>query len=270
MAAIPFPPPSLDEETQDFLTHANRIAAIGQLSASIAHEVSQPIGATLLNAQAALDGLSNPRLDLEQIRLALSRIVREDCRAASVLSALLALARRTPPITEHCELNEVILEVVELTHGEAVENFVSVTTQLADRLPVVWGDRIQLQQVVLNLVINAIQAMCDGIDAPRALGIHTESDATRVSVSVQDTGTGLDPGSVGRLFKAFYTTKADNLGVGLSICRQIIESHRGSIWADRNEGRGSTFRFSVPRDAGPPEDRRPLSTPPRDDAYEQS
>lgn len=245
MAAITSPPPSIDEETQDFLS----LAAIGQLSASIVHEVSQRISATLFNAQAALEGLSNPCPDIEQIRLVLSRILREGGRAANVLSAIHGLARSAPPQREHCQLNEVILEVVDLTHGEAVDNFVSVTTQLTDPLPAVWGDRIQLQQVVLNLVINAIEAMCEVIDAPRELGIRTESDATRVLVSVRDSGTGLDPGTVGRLFQAFYTTKTNGLGVGLSICRHIIESHHGSIWAAQDEGRGSTFSFSLPRGA---------------------
>jgi C4-dicarboxylate-specific signal transduction histidine kinase len=247
MAATTLPPPSTGEASQDCLTHTNRIAVIGQLSASIAHEVSQPIAATLINAEAAIEELSNPSPDVEQVRRAIERVLSESRRAASVLSAIHALAQKAPPQRDHCQLNEVIREVLELTHGEALDHSVAVATQLADPLPSVWGDRVQLQQVVLNLVINAIEAMCSVADGPRQLEICTASDATRVSVSVRDTGIGLNPRVIGRLFQAFYTTKAGGLGVGLSICRQIIANHRGSIRAIPSNGRGSTFRFSVPR-----------------------
>ena len=158
-------PPNFEEQTQTALTHANRVAAIGQLSVSIMHEVSQPISATLYNAQTALEVLSGPSPDIEGVRQAVNRILRDCNRATSVLSRIRAMVRKTAPRTDDCRLNEAVAEVVELTYGEAIDNLVSVTTDLADPLPLVRGDRVQLQQVVLNLVINAIEAM-SAIEGP--------------------------------------------------------------------------------------------------------
>jgi C4-dicarboxylate-specific signal transduction histidine kinase len=239
-------PPNLEEETQTNLTHANRVAAIGQLSVSIVHEVSQPMCATLFNAQTALASLSTPSPDIEGVRLAVGRILRDCTRAVNVLSSIRSLVRKAPPRRDDCQLNEAVAEVLELIHGEAVENLVSVTTDLADPLPFVRGDRVQLQQVILNLVINAIQAMGGVSDGPRKLKIRTTSDSTHAVVAVQDSGPGLDPATIDRIFEEFYTTKTDGVGVGLWICRSIVESHRGQLWAAQNEGRGATFSFSIP------------------------
>jgi C4-dicarboxylate-specific signal transduction histidine kinase len=245
-------PPNLKDETQTALKHANRVAAIGQLSVSIVHEVSQPICATLFNAQTALESLSTPSPDIEGVRLAVNRILRDCTRAVNVLSSIRSLVRKAPPRRDACQLNDAAAEVIELIYGEAVDNLVSVTTDLADPLPFVRGDRVQLQQVILNLVINAIEAMSSVIDGPRQLMIRTTSDSTHAVVSVQDSGPGLDPETIDRVFEEFYTTKTDGVGVGLSICRSIIESHQGKLWAAQNEGRGATFSFSLPLEAHRP------------------
>jgi C4-dicarboxylate-specific signal transduction histidine kinase len=235
-----------DEGQRDAMTHANRVAAIGQLSVSIVHEVSQPISATLYNAQTALEVLSGPSPDIEGVRRAVNRILRDCNRAVNVLSRIRTMVKKTPPRTDDCRLNEAIAEVVELTYGEATDNLVSVTTDLADPLPLVRGDRVQLQQVVLNLVINAIEAMSGAIDGPRNLTIRTMSDATHAVIAVQDSGPGLNPATIDRIFEPYYTTKTNGLGVGLSICRSIIESHRGRLRATQNQDRGATFSISLP------------------------
>jgi C4-dicarboxylate-specific signal transduction histidine kinase len=242
-------PLNIEEETQTDLTHANRVAAIDQLSVSIVHEVSQPICATLFNAQTALESLSTSSPDIEGVRLAVNRILRDCTRAVNVLSSIRSLVRRAPPRIDACQLNDAVAEVIELIYGEAVDNLVSVTTDLADPLPFVRGDRVQLQQVILNLVINAIEAMSGVTDGPRKLQIRTTSDSTHALVSVQDSGPGLDPATIDRVFEEFYTTKTDGVGVGLWICRSIIESHRGKLWAVQNEDRGATFIFSLPLEA---------------------
>jgi C4-dicarboxylate-specific signal transduction histidine kinase len=247
-------PLNIEGETQTDLTHANRVAAIDQLSVSIVHEVSQPICATLYNAQTALESLSTASPDIEGVRLAVNRILRDCTRAVNVLSSIRSLVRKAPPRRDACQLNDAVAEVAELIYGEAVDNLVSVTTDLADPLPVVCGDRVQLQQVILNLVINAIEAMSGATAGPRKLPIRTTSDSTHAVVSVQDSGPGLDPESIDRVFEEFYTTKTDGVGVGLSICRSIIESHRGKLWASQNPGCGATFSFSLPLEAHRPSD----------------
>jgi C4-dicarboxylate-specific signal transduction histidine kinase len=253
------PSVTFDEESQTELTHANRLAAIGQMSASIVHEVSQPISATLYNAWAALEVLKEPSPDIEDVRQAVDRIWRDCNRAVSVLSSMRSMMKKTPPSRDDCQLNEVVKEVVGLAYGEATANLISIETNLADSLPVVQADRVQLQQVVLNLIMNAIEAMSDTRDGARRLTIRTMSDATHAVVSVQDSGPGLNPATIDRIFEAYYTTKTHGLGVGLSICKSIIESHRGKLWAAQNEGRGATFSFSIP--LGGPRSSRALPLP---------
>jgi C4-dicarboxylate-specific signal transduction histidine kinase len=248
------PTPFEEEETQSALTHANRLAAFGQMSASIVHEVSQPMSATLCNAWMALEVLNGPSPDIERVRRAVDRIWRDCNRAVAVLTSMRTMMKKTPPSKDDCQLNEVVAEVAELVHGEAARNRVSLTTHLADALPLVQGDRVQLQQVVLNLIMNAIEAMSETSEGPRRLAIRTMSDATHAVVSVQDSGPGLNSATIERIFEAYYTTKARGLGIGLSICRSIIEGHRGKLWAAQNEDRGATFSFSIPR--GNPSYRR--------------
>jgi PAS domain S-box-containing protein len=238
-------------ETQAELAHANRVATMGQLTASIAHEVNQPIAATVTNAHAALRWLSAERPDLEEVRQALGRIVENGNRAGEVVGRIRALIKKAPPRKEGVAINDAILGVVALIHGEVVKNRVSARTQLAEGLPIIEGDRVQLQQVILNLVVNAIEAM-SGQNDPRNLLISTEKNQPDgVLVAVRDSGPGLAPEALERLFEAFYTTKAHGMGMGLSICHSIIEAHGGRLWASANEPRGAVFQFTLPANSEP-------------------
>lgn len=237
------------------LTHANRVTRMGQLTASIAHEISQPIGAVVNNAQAALNWLSAQPPDLEEVRQTLREIVNVGMRAGDVISRIRALIKKQPPRREEMAINEAVLEVVALTHREVVKNGVSVRTQLAEGLPFIQADRIQLQQVLLNLIINAIEAMRDVGEKERELLITTRDEPGCVLVEVRDSGPGFTPAAVESAFEAFYTTKPGGLGLGLSICRSIIEAHGGELEAVANEPRGAVFRFTLP-DVGNPTSSR--------------
>jgi PAS domain S-box-containing protein len=234
-------------EIQSELAHANRVATIGQLTASIAHEVNQPIAAAVTNAHTALRWLSAQRPDLEEVRQALGRILENGNRAGEVIARIRALIKKAPPRQDCVAINDTILEVVALSHGEAMKNGVLVRTQLAEGLPPIEGDRVQLQQVILNLIINAIEAMSGMNGAPREMLLSTEkTKLDAVQVGVQDSGPGLAPVALERLFDAFYTTKSSGLGLGLSICRSIIEAHGGRLWATANSPRGAIFQFTLP------------------------
>lgn len=234
-------------EVQMQLAHANRVATMGQLTASIAHEVNQPIAAALTNAQAALRFLAMDSPDLREVREALDSIVKDGRRASDVIDRMRALFKKAPPSHERLDINEALGEIVALTRGEAAKNGVSVRTQLAEGLPTVHGDRVQLQQVILNLVINAIEAMSEIGEGARDLQISTGRDAANdLLVVVQDSGLGLTQAALANVFEAFYTTKPTGLGVGLSICRSIIEAHGGRLWASANVPRGAVFQFTLP------------------------
>ncbi|AGW93902.1 ATP-binding sensor histidine kinase [Cupriavidus sp. DF5525] len=235
-------------EVQTELAHANRVATMGQLGSSIAHEIKQPIAATVTNAQAALRWLSAQPPDLEEIRQVLSRIVNDGNRALAVIGRIRELVKKAPPLKEPLDINKAIHEVIELTRGEARKHGASVQTHLADRLPLIQGDRVQLQQVLLNLLINAMEAMGGVGDGVRELLISTgdDADAGCVLVAVSDSGPGFAPHSAEHIFAPFYTTKSTGLGMGLSICRSIIEAHGGRLWASANVPRGAIFRFTVP------------------------
>jgi C4-dicarboxylate-specific signal transduction histidine kinase len=234
-------------KVQSELAHANRIEALGQLAASIAHEVNQPITAAHMNANAALHFLDSRPPSLEEVREALHSVVREALRARDVINGLRALVKKTPPQVQSFDLNEAIREVILITHGEAQENNISVETQLADSLPFVAGDRVQLQQVILNLVVNAIEAMRSHGEGNKGLLICTrKTKPNDVLVEVLDSGPGVPPGTVEQLFEPFYTTKTSGLGLGLSICRSIVEAHNGRLWASQNKPRGAAFHFTVP------------------------
>jgi PAS domain S-box-containing protein len=231
-------------EVQAELVHANRVAALGQLTASIAHELAQPITGALNSGNAALRWLDGR--DLEAARRAIERVIRDATRAGDVISGLRALVRKAPPRTESFDMNDAIREVIVLTFGEAAKNGISVETQLAEHLPCIQGGRVQLQQVMLNLIVNSIEAMSSS-EGPRELLITTaKSEADSVSVTVQDSGPGLDPGNLERAFQAFYTTKADGLGMGLSICRSIVEAHGGNLVVTANVPHGAIFQFTLP------------------------
>ena len=236
-------------EMQSELAHANRVATMGQLTASIAHEIKQPIAAARTNAAAALRFLDKSPPDVAEVREALTCIVNDTDRASDVVDRIGSLIKKAPARREVVDLNAAILEVTVLTHSEAVKTGVTVGTQLAGELPRIQCDRVQLQQVILNLIVNAIQSMSGVEDGNRELHISTVSiEPEGVCVAVRDTGHGLRPESLTRLFEPFYTTKPDGMGMGLSICRSIIEAHGGRLWATRCEPRGALFQFTIPAD----------------------
>ena len=233
-------------KAQADLAHANRVATMGQLTASITHEVNQPITAAVTYALAARRWLSAEPPNFHEVDDALSLIVKEGNRAGEVVGRIRALIKKAPARKDAVAINDAILEVIALTRTEAANNSVSVRTQLAEGLPRVQGDRVQLQQVLLNLIINAIEAMRDVGEEERELLISTRNEPDGVSVEVRDSGPGFAPAALERVFEAFYTTKPGGLGLGLSICRSIIEAHNGRLWASPNVPRGAIFRFIAP------------------------
>jgi PAS domain S-box-containing protein len=233
-------------EVQAELAHAGRVAIMGQLTASIAHEVKQPITANVTHAYVALMWLDRQPPDLEGAREALACIINDGTRAGEVIDRIHDLVTKAPPRKDRLEINGAIREVIELTRGEAMKERVKVQMQLAEDLPLIEGDRVQLQQVILNLIINAIQAMSAVSDGTRQLLVSTgKEESGDVLVAVRDTGPGLPPGTLGHVIEAFYTTKSDGMGMGLSICRSIVEAHGGRIWANANEPRGALFQFTL-------------------------
>ena len=234
-------------ERQGELTHANRVATMGQLTASVAHEVSQPIAATLTNAQAALRWLSSQPPNLEEVRQTLDHIVNDAKRGGEVINQIRALIRKAPARKDSIDINNTILDVIALTRSEVLRHGVSLQTDLATGLPLIKGDRVELQQVILNLILNAVEAMSCLDEEARELRISTNTDTSNgVLFAARDTGPGLDPTSEDRLFEAFYTTKPDGMGMGLAICRSIIETHGGRLWVTANEPRGAVFQFTLP------------------------
>jgi PAS domain S-box-containing protein len=234
-------------ETLMELAHANRVTTMGQLTASIAHEVNQPIAAAVINAEAGLRWLGAQPPDLEEVRGVLGSIIENGMRAGNVIGGIRALIKKVPSRQACLDINEAIREVIALTRSEAAKTGVSVKTDLADGLPLIYGDRVQLQQVILNLIINAIEAMSGVGETPRGLLISTgQAEPGGVLVAVRDSGPGLDPASLEHLFNAFYTTKSGGMGMGLAICRSIIEAHEGQLWASANEPRGAVFQFTLP------------------------
>lgn len=229
------------------LAHANRVTTMGQLTASIAHEVNQPIAAIVANAEAGSNWLEAQPPNLERVRQTFGWITSDGMRAGDIIGRIRALIRNAPPQKENLEINQAVLEVIALTRSEAFKNGVSVRTQFAEDLPPIQADRVQLQQVVLNLIVNAIEAMAAVGEGGRELLISTGRDASDgVHVTLRDSGPGLDPKNVERLFEAFYTTKPTGMGMGLAICRSIIEAHGGRMWAGANEPRGAVFQFTLP------------------------
>jgi C4-dicarboxylate-specific signal transduction histidine kinase len=234
-------------EAQTELAHVNRVTTMGQLAASIGHEINQPITAAITNANAGLLWLAAQPPNLDEVRDAFHCVIKAGNQAGEVIARIRALIKKAPPRKGDVEINEAILEVIALTHGELVKNGVSLQTQLATGLPLVQGDKVQLQQVILNLIINAVEAMSGVSEGSRELLISTGKGASsRVVVAVQDTGPGLNPESFDRLFDPFYTTKPGGMGMGLSICRSIVEAHGGRVWASRTASPGVTVQFTLP------------------------
>jgi signal transduction histidine kinase len=235
-------------EMQSELAHANRVATMGQLTASIAHEIKQPITAARTYAAAALRFLDKSPPEVAEVREALTCIVNVTGRTRDIVDRIGSLIKKAPPRKEVVDLNAAILEVTALTRSQAVKTGVTVSTQLAGELPRIQCDRVQLQQVMLNLILNAIQSMSGVEDGNRELHVSTVSVEPDVCVAVRDTGPGLSPESLPRLFEPFYTTKPDGMGMGLSICRSIIEAHGGRLSATGCEPRGALFQFTIPAD----------------------
>jgi C4-dicarboxylate-specific signal transduction histidine kinase len=232
---------------QNDFTLLTQVAPLGFLTASIAHEVNQPLSGIITNVSTCLRMLSCDPPNLAGAREAARRAIRDGNRASEVITKLRSLFGKKPAIVESIDLNETAREAAGLVLNELQENHVVLHLELAEELPRALGDRVQLQQVILNLFRNASDAMDAVHDRPRQLVVRTERDKDSfVRLSVKDVGTGFDPQSAGGLFEAFYTTKHDGMGIGLSICRSIIARHRGRLWANLNDGPGATFYFTVP------------------------
>jgi PAS domain S-box-containing protein len=236
------------EQMQSDFAHMNRVATMGQLTASITHEVKQPITAAVTYALAARRWLSVEPPNVREVDNVLSLIVKEGNRAGEVVARIRALVKKVPTRKDAVAIDDAILEVIALTRTEAANNSVSVRTQFAEGLPRVQGDRVQLQQVMLNLIVNAIQAMTGIGEGARELVISIDAVPSEgdVRVGVRDTGPGLSPESLSCLFEPFYTTKPEGMGMGLSICRSITEAHGGRLWAIPCEPQGALFQFTIP------------------------
>jgi PAS domain S-box-containing protein len=239
-------------QVQMQLAHSNRVAAVGQLSASIAHELRQPLTATAINGEAGLRWLAMQPPQLDEVKFSLEEAVKGAVRGGDIISSLMDLTKKQALRRDSVDVNEAVQEVTVLIHGEAVKHGVSLHAQLAPRLAHVQGDRLQLQQVVLNLAVNAIQAMSALDGGRRELQISSESIGSEgVRIGVRDTGPGLSPESIPHLFEPFYTTKVGGIGIGLAICRSIIEAHGGRLWATACEPHGALFQFTIPAEQQP-------------------
>jgi C4-dicarboxylate-specific signal transduction histidine kinase len=228
------------------LTHVGRVATLGQLTASIAHEVTQPIGSARNNARAALNFLDHQSPNLDEVKEALECVVADADRAGHIVGRIRDHIKKAPPRKDRFDLNDAITEVLLLARSAVTENEVSVQTRFAEGLLAVHGDRVQIQQVILNLILNAIEAMASVEAATRRLLISTEqSRADAVLVAISDSGSGIAPHQLERVFEAFYTTKPNGVGMGLSICRSIIGAEGGRLWAEANKPRGAVFLFTL-------------------------
>jgi C4-dicarboxylate-specific signal transduction histidine kinase len=234
-------------EARAQLTHIARVTTLGELTASIAHEVNQPLAAVVTSANACLRWLAGQPPNLEKAKQAVERIVRDANRASDVVGRVRGLAKRAPSLREWLNINEIMLEVLVLTRREVEQNRITLQTQLSDDLPPVLGDRIQLQQVILNLIINAVEAIGAPDEGPREVLISSaKGESNGVLLTVRDSGRGLDPAKLDDIFDAFHTTKPMGMGMGLAVSRSIIEAHGGRLWAMPNEPRGAAFQFTLP------------------------
>jgi PAS domain S-box-containing protein len=234
-------------QMQAELARVSRVTTMGELTASVAHEINQPLSGIIINAGICLRMLGADPIDLEGARECVVRMMRDGNRASDVVNRLRDLFSKKEPTFEPVDLNEATREVIALSRSELQRSQLILSLELTEGLPVIEGDRVQLQQVILNLLLNASQAMRDVDDRPRKLVVRTEADeGDHVRLSVTDVGVGLEPELVNKLFQPFFTTKRGGMGIGLSVSRSIIESHGGRIWACANDGPGATFYFSIP------------------------
>jgi C4-dicarboxylate-specific signal transduction histidine kinase len=234
-------------KAQADLAHVNRVTTLGELTASIAHEIKQPLAGVITNGGACLRWLARESPDLDEAREAARRVIRDGNRANEVITRIRALMRKTETQKARFDINEAIEEVVLLTQNEAARRDVKLRRELTAGLTPVFGDRVQLQQVILNLVMNGVEAMASVIDRPRELLIFSRThESDQMLVAVQDCGAGIDQENLEKIFSAFYTTKSQGMGMGLAISRSIIEGHGGRLWATPNEGEGATIQFTLP------------------------
>jgi hypothetical protein len=233
-------------QSQSDLAHASRMTTMGELAVSIAHEVNQPLMAVVTNAGACLRWLTGSNTNIEMARQAAERIVQDGHRAGDIITSLRNLARKSSPKLERMSLDQVINVVLDLVQGELRRHEVAVKAHYSECLIAIKGDSTQLQQVVLNLIMNAVEAMVSSDVSSRRLAVRTEAVEGQALVSIADNGPGLDTDDPDRVFEAFFSTKAEGIGMGLSICRSIIEAHGGRIWATNNRVRGSVFSFTLP------------------------
>jgi signal transduction histidine kinase len=234
-------------KAQADLAHAARIATLGELTATIAHEVNQPLAGVVSSGNACLRWLASEPPNIENARQSANRIVRDAHRASEVIGRVRSLAKKAPPEKEWLDINEAVLETLGLARMEAVQNRASLRTRLSDEIQSVWADRIEIQQVILNLIINAIEAVSEPGNEQRDVLVATaRTDSNDVTLTVKDTGTGLDSTKLEHIFDAFYTTKREGMGMGLAVSRSIIEAHGGRLWAVPNQPRGAIFQFTLP------------------------
>jgi C4-dicarboxylate-specific signal transduction histidine kinase len=234
-------------ELQTALAHVHRVTTMGQLAASIAHELKQPLAALMIRGNTSLRWLAKDPPELDEARQSVELMMKDGNRATAVIERIHGLVKKGAPRTDTVDINDAIREVISLIHSEATKDSVVIKTQLEKNIARIRGDRVQLQQVILNLILNAIEAMNNVGRDSRELDISTtkEANSEHVMVAVRDTGPGLKPENLNRIFEPFYTTKSDGMGMGLSICRYIIEEHGGRLWATGSHGRGAMFQFTI-------------------------
>jgi C4-dicarboxylate-specific signal transduction histidine kinase len=238
------------QRAQTELAHVTRVMTLGELTASIAHEVNQPLAAIVTNGNATLRWLAGAKPNLHEARLAVERIIKDSYRASEVITRIRAFVKKRAPRNDLVDLNEVIVEVFALAQNQARHSHVDLKRQLNDDLPLVRGDRVQLQQVILNLIVNGLEAIAKSKDGARELLVSSNADEDEnVVVAVSDSGEGLDPAKLESVFEAFFTTKPEGMGMGLAISRTIIEAHGGHLWATANSPRGAVFQFTLPTNA---------------------
>lgn len=237
------------DQAQTELARVSRVTTLGELAAAIAHEVNQPLTGLVSSGNACLRWLASDPPNLEAARRSVERMINDGSRAGEVIAGIRAMVRKSPSQRGRLNINDVIMEVVTLLSAEIQRNRLSLQTELASDLPLIMGDRVQLQQVILNLMMNAIDAMSQTRQSQRDLSVASVMDGSdAVLVTVRDSGPGLDETALERLFDAFYTTKPDGIGMGLAITRRIVEAHGGQIWATPNTPRGAKFEFRLPTD----------------------
>jgi C4-dicarboxylate-specific signal transduction histidine kinase len=229
------------------LAHATRVAILGELTATIAHEVNQPLAAVVSSGNACLRWLASEPPNIENAKQSVDRIIRDAHRASEVIGRVRSLAKKTPPEKQWLNINDAVRETLSLTRMEAAEHGASLRSQLSDDVPPVWADRIEVQQVILNLIINGIEAISAEGNERRDVLVTTKKDKPDdILLTVCDTGTGLDPAKLEHIFDAFYSTKREGMGLGLAVSRSIIEAHGGRLWASQNEPHGAIFQFTLP------------------------